>query len=457
MMWFKKYKEHYRLNLTLAIPVVLSQVGQVTVQILDNAMVGRLGALPLTCVAFGSTVFFLVFILVNGLTMGLTPLVGEQYSKGRYRNAAAYFQNSLVLYPTTGIIAFAVSQAIVPLMYRMGQPVEVVDNSLAYYGYVTLSIVPFMVFASFKQFLEGVGNTVANMVIIITANIINIFLNWVLIYGNLGFAPMGASGAGLATLISRICMPFFACTYFYWNPALRRYFKYFKKEVFASRWNRDLLRIGFPIATQMFLEGSAFALTALMVGWIGMNEIAANQIALTVSNFAFMVVVGLGAATTIRVSHELGRGSLKRMKMAANASYHITLAWNTFTAVLFIVFRYRIPALFTHDPEVIEIASGLMIFAAAFQFSDGVQCISVGILRGLQDVRTVMYIALFSYIIINLPVGYLCAFVFGWGAAGLWVGFIFGLSVAALLLTLRFGDKYRMLRRAGRSGRLFAD
>ncbi|MCD8073373.1 MAG: MATE family efflux transporter, partial [Alistipes sp.] len=407
MKLFKKYKEQYKLNLTLTLPVVLSQVGQVTVQILDNAMVGRLGALPLAAVAFGGTVFFLVFVLVNGLSMGLTPLVGEQYSKGRYRNAAAYFQNSLVLYPIMGIAAFAVSQAAVPLMYHMGQPVEVVDSSLAYYRYVCLSIVPFMVFASFKQFLEGVGNTVANMTIIITANLINIFLNWVFIYGNLGFGAMGARGAGLATLISRICMPLLACVYFYWRPALRRYFKYFKREVFARRWNRDLLGIGSPIATQMFLEGSAFALTAIMVGWMGTEMIAANQITMTVSNFAFMVVVGLGAATTIRVSHELGRGDLKRMKLAANASYHITLAWNSFTALMFIVFRYRIPALFSHDPQVIEIAAGLMIFAAAFQFSDGLQCISVGILRGMQDVRAVMFIALFSYIIVNLPVGYL--------------------------------------------------
>ncbi|MCD8172935.1 MAG: MATE family efflux transporter [Alistipes sp.] len=441
------YSEHYLLNLRLAGPVVLSQVGQVTVQIFDNAMVGRLGALPLAAVSFGGTIFFMIFVLVNGLSMGLTPLVGEQYSRGRFRRAAAYFQNSLVLYTLLGVAAFALSQAIVPLMFRMNQPAEVVAGSIPYYRYATLSIIPFMLFASFKQFLEGVGNTTANMVIIITANCINVALNWVFIYGNLGAPEMGAAGAGLATLISRICMPLFAVIFFFCKDRFRRYFRYFRRELFAPRWNGDLLRIGLPIAVQMFLEGSAFALTSIMMGWIGTVEIAANQITLIVSNFAFMVVLGIGAATTIRVSHEFGAGNLKRMRLAAGASYRITLAWNMFTALLFVLLRNRIPALFTTDPEVLRVASKLMWFAAAFQFSDGLQCISVGILRGMQDVRQVMYIAFFSYIVINLPVGYLCAFVLGWGPGGLWIGYIFGLSVAAALLMYRFSRRYRELRR----------
>lgn len=453
MINFRKYREHYLLNLQLAVPVVLSQVGQVTVQIFDNAMVGRLGALPFAAVSFGGTIFFMMFILVNGLSMGLTPLVGEQYAQGRFRRAAAYLQNSMVLYTVLGVAAFALSQAVVPLMFHMNQPEEVVAGAIPYYRYLSLSVIPFMVFASFKQFLEGVGNTLANMMIIIAANCINIFLNWVLIYGNLGAPPMGAAGAGLATLVSRVCMPLFAVTYFYATPRFRRYFKYFKREVFGRRWNFDLVKIGFPIAAQMFLEGSAFALTAIMMGWIGTNEIAANQITLTVSNFAFMVVLGFGAATTIRVSHKYGAGNLKRMRLAGNAAYHITLVWNTFTALMFVIFREYIPRLFTSDPEVIRIASNLMLFAAAFQFSDGLQCISVGILRGMQDVKAVMYIAFISYIVINLPVGYLCAFVLGWGPGGLWIGFIFGLSVAAVLLMTRFNRKYRELRRASATRR----
>lgn len=230
-----KYREHYLLNLKLAGPVVLSQVGQVTVQIFDNAMVGRLGALPLAAVSFGGTIFFMIFVLVNGLSMGLTPLVGEQYARGRFRRAAAYFQNSLLLYTALGIAAFALSQAIVPLMFHMNQPEEVVTGAVPYYRYVTLSIIPFMLFASFKQFLEGVGNTTANMVIIITTNCINIALNWVFIYGNLGAPEMGAAGAGLATLISRVCMPVFALAYFLGKERFRRYFRYFKRDVFALR------------------------------------------------------------------------------------------------------------------------------------------------------------------------------------------------------------------------------
>ncbi|MCD7969859.1 MAG: MATE family efflux transporter [Alistipes sp.] len=451
MKWFAKYRPHYRQNLALAGPVVLSQVGQVTVQLFDNAMVGRIGAGPLAAVGFGSTVFFLVFIFVNGLTMGITPLVGEQYSKGSHRNSAAYFQNSLILYPLLGVAAFLLSQAIIPLMYHMGQPTEVVDNALPYYRYVTLSILPFMLFASFRQFLEGVGNTMANMFIIITANLLNIFLNWVFIYGNLGFEAMGAAGAGFSTLIARMLMPAMAFAYFYGKDRFRRYFLYFSRSNFTWTWNRDLLGLGTPIAAQMMLEGSAFALSSLMMGWIGENEIAANQVTMSVSNFAFMVVVGLGAATTIRVSHEYGRGNLRELKMAANASYHITLAWNILCASLFVIFRYRIPAAFVSDPAVLDLASHLILFAAAFQFSDGLQCISIGILRGMQDVRAVMFIAFFSYIVVNLPIGYLLAFVLGMGPGGLWLGFIIGLSVAAMLLISRFRRKYGAMVSAGQN------
>lgn len=446
-MVFRSYKEQYRQNLRLAAPVVLSQVGQVTVQLFDNAMVGRLGKLPLAAVSFGGTVFFMFFTLFMGLSMGLTPLIGEHYSKGKFRVSGAYLQNSLMLYTLIAVIAMIIQFAAMPLMYKLGQPHEVVTMAIPYYKYLLWSLLPFMIFASFKQFLEGVGNTTANMVIIISANIINVIFNYLLIYGKFGFPEMGAAGAGLATLISRICMPVFAILYFFIKVKYKRYFKYFSRENITWVWNRGLLSVGMPIAIQMFLEGGAFALSSIMMGWISTTAIAANQIALIISNFAFMVVVGIGAATTIRVSHEFGTGNMRMLKKAANASYHIGLAWNTITALAFILLRDYIPRIFTDDPEVLALASQLMIFTAAFQFSDGLQHISLGILRGMQDVKPIIWIAFFSYIVINLPVGYLCAFVLNWGAGGLWIGFIFGLSVAAILLITRFRKQYVRIRK----------
>lgn len=445
-MFLHNYKEQYKHNLRLAAPVMLSQLGVVMVQLFDNAMVGKLGALPLAAVSFGGTVFFIVFIFLTGISLGLTPLIGEKYSQSNYRTIASLFQNSLILFSLVGILGFIIQYSIIPLMFHLRQPNEVVDMAIPYYKYLVWSIIPYMLFGSFKQFLEGIGNTTVNMIIIITANLINIFFNWLLIYGNWGFPRMEAEGAGLATLISRICMPVFAIIYFTFKHKVRRYFRYFKWENFSLKYVKSLLSVGLPIGSQMIMEGSAFALTSIMIGWIGTTEIAANQIALTISNMAFMIVLGLSSAATILVSHEYGRGNLKKLKETANASYHLGLLWNTITAIIFITLREPIARIFTDDPEVIKIASYLMIFVAAFQFSDGLQSITVGILRGIQDVKKIMLIASFSYIVINLPVGYFCAFILNWGPGGLWVGFIFGLSIAAFLLIYRLNRQYKRLQ-----------
>lgn len=444
-MLFRKYKDQYIQLLRLAAPVVFSQVGIASVQLFDNAMVGKLGELPLAAASFAGTVFFMIFIFVTGLSMALTPLVGEQYIQGKFRSVAAYFQNSIVFYTLIGVVTFAIQYSLIPLMYYMKQPVEVVNMAIPYYKMLAWSIIPHMIFASFKQFLEGIGNTTANMVIIISANLINVLFNWLLIYGNWGFPRLEALGAGVATLISRCCMPVFAILYFVCKERIRRYFRYFKRSNFSWTYIKSLASVGFPISLQMLMEGAAFALTSIMMGWIGTTAIAANQIALTVSNFAFMVVVGISAATTIRISHEYGRKNLKQLKRAANASYRLTLMWNAFTALMFILFRTQIASIFNSNPAVIEQAAYLMLFVAAFQFSDGLQSISVGILRGIQDVKRVMVIAFFSYLVINLPVGYLFAFILGWGPGGLWVGFIFGLSIAAILLITRFRYQYKLL------------
>jgi MATE family multidrug resistance protein len=422
---------------------VLSQAGQILVQLADNAMVGRLGAAPLAGVAFGGTVFWSMFILALGITLGLTPLVGEMFAKREYRVCASYLQNSLLFYVSAGIVMQLLFIAAIPLMHLLGQPEEVVTQAIPYYKYLIWSVVPFMIYASFKQFLEGVGNTVAAMIVVISANAINIFLNFIFIYGSWGFPEMGAAGAGLATLISRGLMPIMLLTYFLSRYKYRRYLSFFSWKAFDFKWIRKLLNVGAPIAGQMFMENGAFVITSIMMGWLGTEAIAANQIATVVTNFAFMTIIGITSATTIRVSHEYGRGNFRLIKQAANASYHICMAWNITVAILFVVFRNQIPLLFTDDPEVVRIASMLMLFVAAFQLSDGLQANSISILRGLQDVKITAKIAFLSYIVINVPVGYVCAFVLGWGPGGLWVGFIVGLTTAAILLIARYRKKIR--------------
>lgn len=445
MYSFARYKEQYRSNLRLAAPVVLSQAGIVLTQLVDTAMVGRVGTTALTGVSLGSTLFFFLFIFCMGLSMGVTPLVGEMYARGNHRETGRYLQNSAVLYFAIGWVAMGVQMLAVPFMHLLNPDPDVVAQAIPYYKYLVWSMPPFMLYAMFKQFLEGVGNTQVTMMVVLTSNAVNILLNWIFIYGNWGAPAMGGAGAGLATLIARTITPLMMAAYFLSKWYFRRYLKFFCREAFAWRYSKSLLRVGFPIAAQMLLEGAAFAMTTLMMGWIGTVQMGANKIAMDISNFAFMMVQGIAAATTIRISHEYGRRNMEQLRVAARASYHIGVAWNLFTAIIFIIFREYIPRIFTSDPEVVEMASYLMVFVGIFQISDGLQVITVGILRGIQDVRSIMKIAFLSYIVISLPLGYLLAFTLHVGPGGLWIGIIFGLSTAAVLLIRRFNRQYARL------------
>lgn len=445
---FRKLLPQYRENLALALPVILAQVGQIFVQLADNAMVGRLGAAPLAAVSFGGALFMIFMIWGMGLTLGLTPLAGEAYAQGNHRTVAGLFQNGLALYTLAGMFLFCILYGIGQYMDHFGQPPEVVELARPYYYYLAWSIIPFMVYAGFKQLLEGVGNTKTAMVIVITSNLINILFNYLLIYGKFGFPEMGAAGAGLATLIARVCMPAMMIVYFFRKDGLRRYFRFFSWA--GQSWRRvgRLLDVGLPISLQMLMEILAFSLTAIMMGWIGTVQMAAHQVVVSFASFAFMIVIGISSAATITVSHQYGRGSLQGLNRAAQASYHLGITANLITMTCFIVFRHWIPSLFTSDVAVIGMAAQLFILAGLFQVFDGLQVVSVGILRGLQDVKTAMFYAFIAYIAVNLPVGYFCAFVLEWGAPGLWVGFIVGLGLAAYLMNRRYRKLYKRLAAA---------
>ncbi len=430
-------KQYYTNVLRLAFPVILSQAGQIFVQLADNAMVGRLGAVPLAGVSFANSVFFMLFVLGMGMTMGLTPLVGEMYSISNHRKTAAYLQNSILFYGCIGIVIFLLAMAVKPFMHSMGQTPEVVEQAIPYFNYVALSVIPFMIFAAFKQFLEGVGNTKVAMAIIITSNIINIICNWLFIYGNLGCPKMGAAGAGLGTLISRIMTPILIITYFYKRDSFARYFAFFSRDKFSFATIKSLIRVGSPISLQMFMEGGGFALIGIMMGWLGTNEMAGNQVATVISNFAFMIIIGIGSAVTICVSHAYGRRDWMEIRRYTGTAYRLGLMWNAITAITFISLRRYIPMIFTSDPAVIDMAAHFLVFVAIFQISDGLQANSVAVLRGIQDVKSIMVISFISYILISLPTGYMLAFHTPIRESGLWIGVIIGLAVAAVLYYLR--------------------
>lgn len=442
---FSKYKEQYRKNLILAIPVVLSQLGQIIVQVADNAMVGHYGGddpTPLAAVSFGGGIFFIIFVSIMGLTFGITPLVGELFAQKRTTEPAKYLQNSILIYSVAAILLSLVQFAIIPIMWRMGQPAEVVEMAIPYYRMLVWSLFPCILFFTFKQFLEGVGNTKVAMYIVVFCNVVNIIFNHMFIGGEWGAPEMGALGAGLATLLSRIMLAIIIICYFIRSSQFKIYRDRFARYNFSWSAMTRLIRLGFPISSQIFFEASSFVGIGFLFGLFGAVAIGANQIATTLGNCSFMIIVAIGSATTIRVSHCYGLRDTAQMRLAGKAAWHLGIVWNIFMAIVYMSLRSYIPLIFTTNQEVLELASVLLVTIAAYQITDGIQCIGVGILRGMQDVKIIPLIAFISYWLFNIPIAYICAFHLDMGSRGLYMGFMVGFTLASILLYWRI--KYRL-------------
>ena len=463
-LFFNTYKSFYKENLKLALPVILSQVGQITVQLADTAMVGRYGGddpVPLAAVSYATSLFFIVFVTVMGLTFGLTPLVGEHFAKGNKSYAKELLRSGFVLFTIIGGLTTILLIAIRPMFRIMGGMMissgsdasinEVIDMALPYYDIIIWTIFPIMIWGTAKQFLEGIGNTKVAMVTIIISNVINIFLTWVFIFGHFGFEAMGAVGAGLATLIARVAQCVVMLAYFFYSPKFREYTKgLFRLVTPHFKAMIETLKVGIPISFQMLMEASAFALAGVLVLAFGAHSVSAYQIGTNMMNVTFMIVIAIGSATTILCSHIYGRRNFENLRKTIYASYQMGLMWNITVALLFVLLRNHIPALFTSNQETIELTATMLIFIALFQVSDCLQAISISVLRGLQDVKVIMPIVVISYIIFNIPVGYLLAFNCGFESIGLIIGFIVGLSICATLTILRVRrDINRLERRVG--------
>ena len=446
----RKYFTKVRELLRLATPVILAQLGYIAVQVADTAMVGAYGgedAVPLAAVAFGSTIAWVFTFLCMGLSIGLTPIIGELFVQEQKQKMANYLETALLFYPIFGVACMALQIATEPLLYHLGQPVEVVDMALPYYRLMAYCLPFAMYYGSFKQFLEGAGNTKAAMIVTIITNVINIALNYVFIFGKCGFEPMGVYGAGLSTLISRILNPILLGGYFVCAKRYREYILLFSRK--AKHWKNSLhlLKMGLPISGQMVLEALAFIVTGIMMGWFGTEAISANQIGNTYGNCTFLMVLSLGSATTICVSHAFGRRDVNEIADVVRSALSMAIIWGVGVIATFVSLRHIMPMMFTENEAVIALASQMLILYATFQLSDALQCTLVGILRGLQQVQSIAIISFIAYIVINIPVGYFVAFKLEMGAAGLIVGYIVGLSTAALLYGMQVARYIRYLRK----------
>ena len=430
----------------MAVPVIFSQIGQVTVNLVDSIMVGHIGTTQLAAASFAINVFHVGMLFGLGITLGITPLVGHSLNAKASNNLGSWLKNSMLVNFIASILLCAAMSSVVFFMNRMGQSKEVVQMAIPFYLIHVSSLIPLMLFFSFKQFFEGIGNTKIAMIITIVINLVNIALNYILIYGKLGFPAMGLNGSGCASLISRLIMPVIFLLVILRKPEFRTYLADAIRAGFDKLKIRRIVSIGLPIGLQMVIEILAFSIGAIMLGWISKESLAGHQVAISMASMTYMISFGLASGTTIRVSHAFGEHDRNELKQAIFASLHLVIAFMSLMGILFILLRNQLPLLFTSDPAVVEVAAGLLVVGAIFQIFDGTQVVLLGALRGMADVRIPMFLAFFSYIIVSLPISYLLAFTFNFGYYGVWTGFVFGLSTAAVLFGFRLKHQVRKFK-----------
>jgi multidrug resistance protein, MATE family len=437
-MELKNYKTHAKEGFHLAYPVMLSQLGHVTMGVADNIMVGNLGAANLAGAGLANVAFNFLLLFGIGVSYAITPLVSTADGERDDTKIASILKHGLLINVCNSLILVAIVSVGMNVLFHINQPPEVVALSIPYLSIITFSLIPILVFQTFRQFTEGLSLTRIAMIIVISANVVNIGLNYLLIYGHGGFPALGLNGAGYATLTSRVLMAVVFAGYVYLAPRFKKFRNGFSIGNYSKALLNKMLHIGIPAGMQFIFEVAAFDFSLVMMGWLGTKALAAHQIAINLATISYMTTSGLAAAATIRVSHFLGKKDFSNLRQSAYSLLGVALLIMTAWAIFFIVGRNFLPVLYVHDAEVIAIAGPLLVIAGFFQLSDGAQVVCIGALRGLQDVKIPSLLIFISYWIIGLPLGYLLAFVLGWGAIGIWLGLLLGLTLTATAMFLRF-------------------
>ena len=432
------YKKNYKATVLLAYPVVLSQFGHIMVGVVDTAMVGQIGTIQQAAVALSNSLYTLVLVLGLGISYGVTPLVAAADSSKNYTQNAALLKHSIIINTTIGILLFIVLFMISPVLNLFGQKPEVVHLAIPFLNVMMLGMIPLCIFSGFKQFTEGLSYTRIAMVITIGSNILNIVLNYAMIFGYFGFPEMGLMGSCWASFISRVTMALAMFMYVYYNKHFKVYWKDFNRRYISKDLSKQILAIGVPSGLQWFFEVGAFSFAVIMIGWISPQAQAAHQVALCLAATAYMMASGISAAVSVRVGNQMGLKSREGIRIAGFSGFILVLVFMSITASCFILFRNVLPILFNKDPEVVAIASSLLIITAFFQLSDGIQVIGLGALRGVKDVKMPTLIALIAYWVIGLPTSYVFAFKLDLGVQGVWYGLSLGLICAAIFLFWRF-------------------
>ncbi len=445
-MSISNYTKEFAYNLKLAYPVMLGMLGHTFVAFADNIMVGQLGTAELAAVSLGNSFIFIAMSLGIGFSTAITPLTAEADAEGNIARGRSTFKHGLILCTTLGVVLFILILLAKPLMYMMDQPVEVVELALPYLDLVAFSLIPLIIFQALKQFSDGLSKTKFAMYATVVANIVNIVLNYLLIFGKFGFPEMGIIGAAIGTLASRVIMNIVLWWYLKRDKKTRQYVSNFKLEV-KKRMLKKIMSLGFPSALQMFFEVAIFTSAIWLSGVLGKNPQAANQIALNLASMTFMIAMGLSVAAMVRVGNQKGLKNFVELRRIALSIFLLTFIIDVIFAGFFWAFKDWLPSIYldvndvanmADNMEVMAIAAQLLLVAAIFQISDGIQVVVLGALRGLQDVMIPTLLTFISYWIIGFPVSYYLGLHTEFESTGIWVGLLAGLTAASVLLYIRF-------------------
>lgn len=446
-MNISQYTKEFSYNIKLAYPVILGMLGHTLIGIVDNYMVGNLGSTELAAVSLGNSFIFLALAIGMGFSTAITPLIAEADAEKNDKKIRTTFHHGLLLCTILGVSLFMLTVLSKQLMYFMDQPKAVVTLAAPYIDWVAFSLIPVVIYQGYKQFADGLSLTKYSMYAIILANVVHVIFNYVLIYGFWIFPKLGVIGAALGTVISRIMMVVFIHYLMKHNAVMKQYFKNFTFKEIKKSILKKIIDLGIPSSMQMLFEVTLFTAAIWLSGTLGKNSQAANQIALILASSTFMVAMGMSVTAMIRVSHSRGVADYRNLIIVARSIFLLAVMIEAFFAFIFVVFHDFLPHLFLNmsDPaqaldnkEIIFITSKLLLIAAIFQISDGIQVVVLGALRGLQDVKIPMYITFVAYWVIGFPISFYLGKYTDLKAVGVWIGLLAGLTAAALFLYIRF-------------------
>lgn len=437
--------QHYKELLRLGLPIIVGQLGMIILSFADTMMVGRCGTAELGAAGFVNNMFNLVIVFSTGFSYGLTPVVGRLYGRGDSSGIGRTLKNALLVNGLTALGLIVLMTVLYLNVHRLGQPEELLPLIRPYYLILLASLLPVLLFNAFRQFSDGITDTMTPMYILIGGNVFNIMANWVLIYGHCGLPALGLIGAGVATLSARVLMlVVFALVFL----AARRY-RIYRDGWSAGRINGEdfkaLFGMGMPVGLQMGMETASFSLSTIMVGWLGTVALAAHQVMITVGQLGFMVYYGMAAAVAVKTSNYYGAADYPRVRMSVSSGFRLILIIAACLSVFLLLVRNHIGMLFSENPEVISLTAQLIIPFVIYQFGDGMQCNYSNALRGISDVKMVTWYALVAYFIISLPAAYVFGFVCGWGLVGIWLSFPLGLTTAGVLFWRRYRRTMRQI------------